>query len=280
MSCASGGCGIGAGGGASGGCGSGAASGPIEIVGVRLPPTVRTNHYQSGTLRLDLDEHCIVDTERGPAYGIVTQATSASPAYARLGQALRLVLRRANFEDRERYSQAAAREREAFDHCRKRIEELRLPMKLVNAQFSLEDEKGIFFFTAEGRVDFRSLVRDVASHFRVRVEMRQIGVRDAAKMLGGYGDCGRPLCCSTWLKHFDPITIQMAKAQNLSLNPARISGMCGRLKCCLRYEYVPGEKVKKKKGGAPPGERPAGTPEPGLAAPELPADHSSPTTSA
>jgi len=277
MSCASGGCGIGAG--AGGSCGSGA-SGAVEIVGVRLPPTVRTYHFQSGTLRLDLDEHCIVDTERGPAYGIVTQATGASPVYARLAQALRPVLRRATFEDRERYSQAAAREREAFDHCRKRIEELRLPMKLVNAHFALEDEKGVFFFTAEGRVDFRSLVRDVASHFRVRVEMRQIGVRDAAKMLGGYGDCGRPLCCSTWLKHFDPITIQMAKAQNLSLNPARISGMCGRLKCCLRYEYVPGEKGKKRKGGASPGERPAGSPEPGPGAPEAPPGHSSPTTSA
>lgn len=261
MSCASGGCGIGGGGGCAigrgsssggGGCGSGEAAGALEIVGVKLPPTVRTYHFHSGEVRLDLGEHCIVDSERGPAYAIVTQASAPFASYGKPGHPLRKVLRRATFEDRERYQQALAQEREAFDYCRRRIEERRLPMKLVNVQFPLAEDKAVFFFTADGRVDFRSLVRDVASHFKVRVEMRQIGVRDAAKMLGGYGDCGRPLCCSTFLAHFDPITIQMAKTQNLSLNPARISGMCGRLKCCLRYEYVPGERPKKKKpGGAP-----------------------------
>jgi cell fate regulator YaaT (PSP1 superfamily) len=190
-----------------------------------------------------------VDGEHGQAYAYVTQPTTPSRTYTERGYPLKKVLRRASIEDREKFDKVDEREKEAFDFCLRRIHDRSLEMKLVNAQLSMDGGKATFFFTGEGRVDFRALVRDVASKLRLRVEMRQIGVRDGAKMLGGYGDCGRPLCCSTWLKHFEPITIQMAKAQNLALNPARISGMCGRLKCCLRYEYVPTGKPKRGRSG-------------------------------
>jgi len=223
----------------------------IPLHGPNLPFQFRRFHFNSGEFQLELGEHCVVETDKGPAYGIVTQPTSPSELYTRKGYPLRKVLRRATFEDRKNFQHAEEREKDAFEYCSKRIKGRHLEMKLVNSAFSLGDQKAIFFFTADGRVDFRALVRDLAARFRVRVEMRQIGVRDAAKMLGGYGDCGRPLCCSTWLKHFEPITIQMAKAQNLSLNPARISGMCGRLKCCLRFEYVPGPRSRKGKGPRP-----------------------------
>ena len=259
MPCGAGGCGLSqgvgsgiSGGGCSqGGCSSGgcASTPTVEIVGVRLPNTARTNHFDSNGHQLELEEPCIIEGDHGPAYAVVTQATSASETYTRRGFPLKKVLRRATFEDREKHEKVAEREREAFEFCRQRILERRLEMKLVNAHFGMDGSKATFFFTGEGRVDFRALVRDVASRHRVRVEMRQIGVRDGARTLGGYGDCGRPLCCSTWLKRFEPITIQMAKAQNLALNPARISGMCGRLKCCLRYEYVPPQRPRKGKKG-------------------------------
>jgi cell fate regulator YaaT (PSP1 superfamily) len=136
------------------------------------------------------------------------------------------------------------REREAHQYCGMKIRELGLTMKLTKVEQAFDGSRIIFYYTAEERVDFRELVRELAGHFRMRIEMRQIGVRDEAKMLGGYGPCGQPLCCSTWLTSFDPVTIKMAKQQNLSLNPSRLSGMCGRLKCCLRYEIANGKGVK------------------------------------
>ncbi len=256
-----GGCGIGGGCGSGGGCpiegssaGSGSSTQPaIEIVGVRFPHTARTYHFNSNGYQLEAGEHCVVEGEQGPSYALVTQATTPSPTYTLRRHPLKKVLRRAAFEDKEKLAKVDAREKEAFSFCLRRILDRGLEMKLVNVHLSMDGGKATFFFTGEGRVDFRALVRDVASKLRLRVEMRQIGVRDGAKILGGYGDCGRPLCCSTWLKHFDPITIQMAKAQNLALNPARISGMCGRLKCCLKYEYVPTTKNKQASGGRRPG---------------------------
>lgn len=257
MGCSTGSCGAGGGCGSGGGCSTGGcggggcappSNGGIPIVGIQFPSTARTTHFHSAEFQLELGEDCIVEGDRGPVYGRVSRPTILSTYYARNDYPLRKVLRRATLQDREQFDQASEREKDAYVFCRKRIEDRQLPMKLVNVQSTLREGKTVFFFTADGRVDFRALVRDLASKFRVRVEMRQIGVRDAARMLGGYGDCGRPLCCSTFLKHFEPITIQMAKAQDLSLNPARISGMCGRLKCCLRYEYVPsaGKRGKRK----------------------------------
>lgn len=276
MPCGSGGCGTGGGCGSGGGCASGgcgvgggcsiagssAANGSnvkpsVEIVGARYPHTARTYHFDSNGYQLESGEHCVVETDHGPGYALVTQATTPSATYTLRRFRLKKVLRRASFEDREKLTLVEEREKEAFDFCLRRILDRGLEMKLVNAQLSMDGGKATFFFTGEGRVDFRALVRDVASKLRLRVEMRQIGVRDGAKVLGGYGDCGRPLCCSTWLKQFAPITIQMAKSQNLALNPARISGMCGRLKCCLKYEYVPGRGKGKRPPKQPPSESPA-----------------------
>ena len=159
------------------------------------------------------------------------------------------VLRRATRDDVLRRFRQEQREREARRVCLLKIRERRLPMKLVRVEQLFDGSKLLFSFTAEGRVDFRGLVRELASEFRVRIEMRQIGARDEAKLLGGYGTCGRPLCCTTWLQSFEPISIKMAKRQNLSLNPSRLSGACGRLKCCLRYE-LPNAKGEQHAGCA------------------------------
>jgi cell fate regulator YaaT (PSP1 superfamily) len=156
----------------------------------------------------------------------------------------RRVLRPATREDVALRLRHEHREREAFQVCAMKIREHALDMKLTRVEQLFDGSRLIFYYTAEERVDFRELVRELAAHFRTRIEMRQIGVRDEAKMLGGYGPCGRPLCCSTWLTTFEPVTIKMAKQQNLSLNPSRLSGMCGRLKCCLRYEIPNGKGVK------------------------------------
>ena len=155
---------------------------------------------------------------------------------APLGTRPMRVLRRASRDDVLRRLRHEQRERDAQRVCALKIRERGLPMKLVKVEQLFDGSKLLFFFTAEGRVDFRELVRELASDFGVRIEMRQIGSRDEAKLLGGYGTCGRPLCCTTWLQTFEPISIKMAKRQNLSLNPSRLSGVCGRLKCCLRYE--------------------------------------------
>ncbi len=221
----------------------------VEFIGAKFPHTARTYHFDSNGYSLEDGEPCVVETDQGPAYALVTQATTPSAIYTLRRSPLKKVLRRATLEDQEKFAKAGEREKDAFEFCLRRILDRGLEMKLVNVQLSMDGGKATFFFTGEGRVDFRALVRDVASKLRLRVEMRQIGVRDGAKLLGGYGDCGRPLCCSTWLQHFEPITIQMAKAQNLALNPARISGMCGRLKCCLKYEYVPTGRGKKGSSG-------------------------------
>jgi cell fate regulator YaaT (PSP1 superfamily) len=221
----------------------------VEFIGAKFPHTARTYHFDSNGYSFEAGEPCVVETDQGPAYALVTQATTSSAIYTLRRSPLKKVIRRASLEDQEKLAKAGEREKEAFGFCLRRILDRGLEMKLVNVQLSMDGGKATFFFTGEGRVDFRALVRDVASKLRLRVEMRQIGVRDGAKLLGGYGDCGRPLCCSTWLQHFEPITIQMAKAQNLALNPARISGMCGRLKCCLKYEYVPTGRGKKGSSG-------------------------------
>jgi cell fate regulator YaaT (PSP1 superfamily) len=186
----------------------------------------------------------VVQTSEGPAVGTVTRAIPLLDERKRpSADAGTSVLRKATHADIVTRLKHQQREQEAHRFCLLKIRERGLAMKLARVEQLFDGSRLIFYYTAEGRVDFRELVRDLAAHFRIRIEMRQIGVRDEARMLGGYGSCGRPLCCTTWLQTFEPISIKMAKQQNLSLNPSKLSGMCGRLKCCLRYELPNGKGV-------------------------------------
>jgi cell fate regulator YaaT (PSP1 superfamily) len=210
--------------------------GEVSVIGVRMPGQVRVQQFSSRGHDLDVGTFVVVKGERGRDIAEVVQATTRSRRSCGLS-CLRGIVRVATDDDLRTWGETREAERAAFDFCRDRIRERSLPMRLVRAEQSAESRKLSFQFTAEGRVDFRELVRDLAQHLHVRIEMRQIGVRDEAAAGGGYGPCGRALCCSTFLKGFAPISIKMAKAQKLSLNPSKLSGMCGRLKCCLRYEY-------------------------------------------
>lgn len=207
----------------------------MDVVGIRFKPTGKVLQYAAEGLALQRGEKCVAESENG-----VEIATVVMPPYEIEAEAqqtsIKPILRPASVEDLEQAEAYKEQARAAFDLCRQRIQEMAVPMKLVSADFTLDGRKVIFYFTAEGRVDFRQLVRSLASALQTRIEMRQIGVRDEAKKLGGYGTCGRPLCCSTFLTEFAPISVRMAKEQGLALNPSRISGVCGRLKCCLAYE--------------------------------------------
>ena len=196
-------------------------------------------------LALTPGDQVVVETTEGQAVGTVTRAIASIAERKRPGaDAPARVVRRATRDDVIARLKHEQREKEAHRICLLKIKERNLAMKLAKVEQLFDGSRLIFYYTAEGRVDFRELVRDLAAHFRTRIEMRQIGVRDEARMLGGYGPCGRPLCCTTWLNSFEPISIKMAKQQNLSLNPSKLSGMCGRLKCCLRYELPNGKGVK------------------------------------
>ena len=186
----------------------------------------------------------VVQTAEGPAVGVVKRGIPQLAERRRPApDAPATVVRRATPDHNNARQKHQQREQEAHRICLLKIRERGLGMKLARVEQLFDGSRLIFYYTAEGRVDFRELVRDLAAHFRIRIEMRQIGVRDEARMLGGYGSCGRPLCCTTWLQTFEPISIKMAKQQNLSLNPSKLSGMCGRLKCCLRYELPNGKGV-------------------------------------
>lgn len=180
-------------------------------------------------------DFAIVETVRGMEYGEVVIGPR-EVAENEVVQPLKPVLRKATAEDARKFADNKAKEKEAFSVCEEKIIAHNLPMRLVDVEFTFDVNKIIFYFTAEGRIDFRELVKDLAAIFRTRIELRQIGVRDEAKMLNGIGSCGRPLCCATFLGDFEPVSIRMAKDQNLSLNPAKISGICSRLMCCLKYE--------------------------------------------
>ena len=189
-------------------------------------------------------DQLVVHAPEGPAVGTVTASPRELAERKRpAGDSPARVLRRATPEDTVTRLKHQQREREAHRICLLKIRERGLGMKLTRVEQLFDGSRLIFYYTAEERVDFRELVRDLAAHFRTRIEMRQIGVRDEAKMLGGYGPCGRPLCCTTWINTFEPVSIRMAKQQNLSLSPSKLSGMCGRLKCCLRYELPNGKGV-------------------------------------
>lgn len=206
-----------------------------QVVGVSFRPAGKIYCFNPGNLELAVGDPVIVETVRGMEYGTI--ATGPSRYVGNNAEPpLKPVIRKADEEDQHRLEEIREKEAEAFRICLDKIAAHGLPMKLVSVDHTFDGNKIIFYFTADGRVDFRELVRDLAAVFRTRIELRQIGVRDEAKMMGGRGSCGRDLCCTSWLREFTPVSIRMAKEQNLSLNPAKISGICGRLMCCLRYE--------------------------------------------
>ena len=217
-------------------------------VSVKFTPVGRTVSFLLPDLKIDgltPGDQVIVNGAEGPALGTVTRTAPQLSALRQPGEdSSQVVVRRASRDDVVQRLKQQQREQEAHRVAQLKIHERGLPMKLTRVEHLFDGSRLIFYYTSETRVDFRELVRDLASHFRMRIEMRQIGVRDEAKMLGGYGSCGRPLCCTTWLRSFEPVSIKMAKQQQLSLNPSKLSGQCGRLKCCLRYELPNGEGVK------------------------------------
>ena len=207
----------------------------IKIVGVRFRNAGKVYYFDPMEFTLRIGDHVIVETSKGPEYGAVS--TGLKPVEDdQVSQPLRSVLRVATGEDEEKVKQMRVKEKEALKVCREKVRDHELDMKVVDAEYAFDGSKMLFYFTADGRVDFRELVKDLAGVFHMRIELRQIGVRDETRMLGGIGTCGRELCCATYLREFQPVSIKMAKEQNLSLNPAKISGTCGRLMCCLKNE--------------------------------------------
>ncbi|MBN8210989.1 stage 0 sporulation family protein [Bacillus sp. NTK071] len=216
-----------------------------EVVGVRFKKAGKIYYFDPSSLQVSDKEYVIVETARGVEFGKVVLANKQVDEED-VVLPLKKVIRIADEKDRLAVEDNKHAAQEAFDVCVAKIEEYKLDMKLVDVEYTFDRNKIIFYFTADGRVDFCELVKGLASIFRTRIELRQIGVRDEAKMLGGIGPCGRMLCCSTWLGDFEPVSIKMAKDQNLSLNPAKISGLCGRLMCCLKYENDAYESGKKE----------------------------------
>ncbi|MFP3919038.1 stage 0 sporulation family protein [Lysinibacillus telephonicus] len=215
-----------------------------NVVGVRFKKAGKIYYFDPGEFLLEVGQYVIVETARGVEYGkIVVPMKQVGENDVVLP--LKQVLRPADERDRIQVEENLQESQRAFELANSKISEHNLEMKLVDVEYTFDRNKIIFYFTAEGRVDFRELVKDLASIFRTRIELRQIGVRDEAKLLGGIGPCGRMLCCSTFLGDFDPVSIKMAKDQNLSLNPTKISGLCGRLMCCLKYENDDYETAKE-----------------------------------
>ncbi len=206
-----------------------------EIVGIRFKRAGRVYYFDPAGIDLKANDHVVVQTTRGLELGHVVIAPKQVLASEVTGQ-LKPIMRKAEDEDIERAQKLAAKESEALAECGKLITELKLPMKLVSAEYNLDESRLTFFFTAEERVDFRELVRKLSNRFKTRIELRQVGPRDKAKLIGGLGRCGRSLCCIDFLSEFNPVSIKMAKEQNLPLDPMKISGVCGRLMCCLVYE--------------------------------------------
>ncbi|HKJ05091.1 MAG TPA: stage 0 sporulation family protein [Geopsychrobacteraceae bacterium] len=216
----------------------------VRIVAVSFQNAGKIFDFNAGDMELAIGDKVIVETERGRALAtVVILPHEGTPDSSH--PKLKNVLRTANEADLEMANKNAARETEALHYCKQRVKERKMEMKLVRAEYLFDGSKIVFFFTADGRVDFRELVRDLAQYFRTRIEMRQIGVRDEAKMVGGLGVCGRELCCCTHLRNFAPVSVKMAKAQGLALNPNKISGQCGRLLCCLGYEYETYNDLRK-----------------------------------
>lgn len=220
----------------------------VEVIGVRFRNVGKIYYFGPKDYEIHVGDHVIVETARGVEYGYVVLAPREVEDTA-VVQPLKDVLRIASQEDEERELKNREKEKEAFQICLEKIREHELEMKLIDVEYTFDNNKVLFYFTADGRVDFRSLVKDLAAVFKTRIELRQIGVRDETKILGGIGICGRPLCCHTYLTEFAPVSIKMAKEQNLSLNQTKISGACGRLMCCLKNEQETYEELNKKLPG-------------------------------
>ncbi len=226
----------------------------MDLAGVRLRAGAKMLHFECTGTSLQKGDYAVVPTERGPMLGEVVRRLDGVSVCGK--RTFPKVVRQASADDLQAYQENRKKEGEAHAFCLARIGARELPMKLVRTEVLLDRSKTVFYFTADGRVDFRELVKDLAHELRTRIEMRQIGVRDEARMVGGVGPCGKELCCSTFLLDFEPVTVRMAKDQKLPLNPAKLSGVCGRLMCCLIYEHE-----AYRKAAAPP-------PPPGPAAPE------------
>ena len=229
-----------------------------KLVQVRLREAGKISYFSTGGLKFKVGDYVIVEQDRGLEYGEVVSDEEAV-VDTEIERPLRKIIRKTNPWDHRQIEKNKQKSTELGHACTRKIDERRLPMKLVEAEYSFDRSKIIFYFTSEGRVDFRNLVKDLANVFKARIELKQIGVRDEAKLMGGFGPCGKELCCVRFLKDFEPVTIRMAKDQNLSLNPTKISGLCGRLMCCLSYENetykecirgLPkiGQEVKTEKG--------------------------------
>ena len=225
----------------------------VTIVGVRFKKAGKIYYFLPGEETITIDDGVIVETARGVEYGTVVIGPK-EVAKDSLVMPVKEVMRKATPKDLQQLEKNEEREEKAFAICLEKIAKRKLPMKLINVEYTFDMNKIVFFFTADWRIDFRELVKDLATVFRTRIELRQVGVRDEAKVLNGIGACGRPLCCSNFLGDFSPVSIRMAKDQNLSLNPTKISGVCGRLMCCLNYEddlYKKGGDLYVKKDRTP-----------------------------
>ncbi len=220
----------------------------IKVIGVRFRHAGKIYYFSPGMLKIQAGDHVIVETARGVEYGNVVIGDKEVED-DKVVQPLKPVIRLATAEDDEQVDVNRAKEKDAFKICQEKIQKHGLEMKLIDAEYTFDNNKVLFYFTADGRIDFRELVKDLASVFRTRIELRQIGVRDETKILGGIGICGRTLCCNTHQSEFLPVSIKMAKEQNLSLNPSKISGVCGRLMCCLKHEEETYEELNSRLPG-------------------------------
>ena len=218
-----------------------------DIVGIRFKKPGKIYYFDPGGLKLNINDKVIVDTANGEDYAIVCIANKSMPE-EKIVAPLRKVIRKVTHKDEKHHEENKKKEKEAFNIALDKIKKHNLEMKLINVEYKFDNSKILFYFTADGRIDFRDLVKELASIFKTRIELRQIGVRDEVRRIGGNGTCGRELCCCSFLNNFDAVSIKMAKEQNLSLNPSKISGACGRLMCCLRYEQ---ETYEEKLGRLP-----------------------------
>ncbi|MCQ2551182.1 MAG: stage 0 sporulation family protein [Clostridia bacterium] len=232
----------------------------VTVAGIRFKTAGKVYYFDPDNLKVKAGDNVIVETARGLEFGTVTMDPEEMDEKDII-QPLKKIIRIAGEKDIAQHEENVKRKEKAIRLCQEKVDKHGLEMKLIDVEYTFDNTKIIFYFTADGRVDFRELVKDLASVFKMRIELRQIGVRDEAKMMGGIGACGRSLCCNSWLSEFEPVSIKMAKVQNLSLNPTKISGICGRLMCCLKYENdiytelrkgMPdvGEKIKTHEGFA------------------------------
>ena len=220
----------------------------IKVIGVWFRTAGKVYFFDPAGMEINTGDHVIVETARGIEFGHVVLG-SREVDESKVVQPLKSVIRMATAADEETERRNKEKEKEAFGICLEKIKKHNLQMKLIDAEYTFDNNKVLFYFTADGRIDFRELVKDLAAVFKTRIELRQIGVRDETKIMGGIGICGRPLCCHTYLSEFIPVSIKMAKEQNLSLNPTKISGVCGRLMCCLKNEEETYEELNSKLPG-------------------------------